>query len=120
MIRRPPRSTRTDTLFPYTTLFRSQLRAHHVGIDVPGGPGDDFRDRIISDILVAVTGAGRAYWRQRTEFMADFYGIYHRFKSTVISVSGESKAMGQNISAFGLLLGHDVRVSCREGVCKYW
>src|SRR3546814_15415827 len=25
MMRRPPRSTRTDTLFPYTTLFRSQL-----------------------------------------------------------------------------------------------
>src|SRR3546814_6798850 len=29
MIRRPPRSTRTDTLFPYTTLFRSlELRQH--------------------------------------------------------------------------------------------
>src|SRR3546814_4100761 len=27
MIRRPPRSTRTDTLFPYTTLFRSHRRA---------------------------------------------------------------------------------------------
>src|SRR3546814_12463664 len=27
MIRRPPRSTRTDTLFPYTTLFRSQIGA---------------------------------------------------------------------------------------------
>src|SRR3546814_14002863 len=27
MIRRPPRSTRTDTLFPYTTLFRSRRRA---------------------------------------------------------------------------------------------
>src|SRR3546814_17535202 len=26
MLRRPPRSTRTDTLFPYTTLFRSDLR----------------------------------------------------------------------------------------------
>src|SRR3546814_4985205 len=26
MIRRPPRSTRTDTLFPYTTLFRSEAR----------------------------------------------------------------------------------------------
>src|SRR3546814_1467834 len=25
LIRRPPRSTRTDTLFPYTTLFRSQI-----------------------------------------------------------------------------------------------
>src|SRR3546814_5983507 len=28
MIRRPPRSTRTDTLFPYTTLFRSADLAH--------------------------------------------------------------------------------------------
>src|SRR3546814_3503073 len=27
MIRRPPRSTRTDTLFPYTTLFRSEAAA---------------------------------------------------------------------------------------------
>src|SRR3546814_20973987 len=27
MIRRPPRSTRTDTLFPYTTLFRSRPRS---------------------------------------------------------------------------------------------
>src|SRR3546814_4720771 len=27
MIRRPPRSTRTDTLFPYTTLFRSEHQA---------------------------------------------------------------------------------------------
>src|SRR3546814_18165322 len=29
MIRRPPRSTRTDTLFPYTTLFRSGARVEH-------------------------------------------------------------------------------------------
>src|SRR3546814_20162901 len=28
MIRRPPRSTRTDTLFPYTTLFRSETIAN--------------------------------------------------------------------------------------------
>src|SRR3546814_10517595 len=31
MIRRPPRSTRTDTLFPYTTLFRSLAVGHHSG-----------------------------------------------------------------------------------------
>src|SRR3546814_4676330 len=30
MIRRPPRSTRTDTLFPYTTLFRSMRQRHRV------------------------------------------------------------------------------------------
>src|SRR3546814_10793875 len=29
MIRRPPRSTRTDTRFPYTTLFRSDFAAAH-------------------------------------------------------------------------------------------
>src|SRR3546814_3646054 len=32
MIRRPPRSTRTDTLFPYTTLFRSAVEI--IGVDI--------------------------------------------------------------------------------------
>src|SRR3546814_8450392 len=42
MIRRPPRSTRTDTLFPYTTLFRSQRakKAERAGI---GDGGDQLR-----------------------------------------------------------------------------
>src|SRR3546814_19987941 len=34
MIRRPPRSTRTDTLFPYTTLFRSIRTEERVAIDL--------------------------------------------------------------------------------------
>src|SRR3546814_9766461 len=34
MIRRPPRSTRTDTLFPYTTLFRSLLLAEQDGSEI--------------------------------------------------------------------------------------
>src|SRR3546814_7431191 len=38
MIRRPPRSNRTDTLFPYTTLFRSEL--HHLC-----GTGDRWAQR---------------------------------------------------------------------------
>src|SRR3546814_4661387 len=51
MIRRPPRSTRTDTLFPYTTLFRSggvparrawALRVHR---DEPAHPGRAHGDR---------------------------------------------------------------------------
>src|SRR3546814_14848339 len=55
MIRRPPRSTRTDTLFPYTTLFRSlALLAVHVGehrrvgqVDLVGGhrPGPHRAER---------------------------------------------------------------------------
>src|SRR3546814_16511000 len=34
MLRRPPRSTRTDTLFPYTTLFRSSA-AHLAALEFP-------------------------------------------------------------------------------------
>src|SRR3546814_4686688 len=37
MIRRPPRSTRTDTLFPYTTLFRSLLDARSGPAGGPAG-----------------------------------------------------------------------------------
>src|SRR3546814_7603707 len=36
MIRRPPRSTRTDTLFPYTTLFRSKLRRFRLAVAAAG------------------------------------------------------------------------------------
>src|SRR3546814_1410000 len=36
MIRRPPRSTRTDTLFPYTTLFRSPRSPFAPEVRLPG------------------------------------------------------------------------------------
>src|SRR3546814_6567637 len=39
MIRRPPRSTRTDTLFPYTTLFRSGAAGARGGLGRFGGVG---------------------------------------------------------------------------------
>src|SRR3546814_13448863 len=48
MIRRPPRSTRTDTLFPYTTLFRSFEMAGEepqVGIDVEFGADQALSER---------------------------------------------------------------------------
>src|SRR3546814_12924774 len=59
MIRRPPRSTRTDTLFPYTTLFRSAhaiianeiLPAFRQG-DYPGGIAAG-----VDAIILAIAGA---------------------------------------------------------------
>src|SRR3546814_1593083 len=41
MIRRPPRSTRTATLFPYTPLFRSRLAGEHVVAEVGGAQPRD-------------------------------------------------------------------------------
>src|SRR3546814_15238691 len=60
MIRRPPRSTRTDTLFPYTTLFRSLLL-----VEVHGGQRERHRRLFLQlqqDVEqgVAVLAAGQA------------------------------------------------------------
>src|SRR3546814_20638618 len=45
MIRRPPRSTRTDTLFPYTTLFRSVRELQHQ----PGAEDADSRGAFLDE-----------------------------------------------------------------------
>src|SRR3546814_18831798 len=54
MIRRPPRSTRTDTLFPYTTLFRSPIVASSKLVGVIFGGLDPLviveRDRLSGDV----------------------------------------------------------------------
>src|SRR3546814_11533000 len=50
MLRRPPRSTRTDTLFPYTTLFRSVLHAINTPI-------------ALEEIDIPVLGEGEALVR---------------------------------------------------------
>src|SRR3546814_20263744 len=65
MIRRPPRSTRTDTLFPYTTLFRSvlavvdppaQRRRVHAAV---GGRARGIRDQVVPHGRLARFGVGR-------------------------------------------------------------
>src|SRR3546814_1746918 len=57
MIRRPPRSTRTDTLFPYTTLFRSQ---HLIKVVMAvQGPGDKVFNNAAHD--------GSRHHRRRSE-----------------------------------------------------
>src|SRR3546814_19530709 len=60
MIRRPPRSTRTDTLFPYTTLFRSrssfieQPPFRHFAHD--SGTNDEIAEPLVSQTLLGVAG----------------------------------------------------------------
>src|SRR3546814_13932288 len=55
MIRRPPRSTRTDTLFPYTTLFRSTQHHGLRGLQ-PAHPMR--RER---ELMIAVVRMGRLF-----------------------------------------------------------
>src|SRR3546814_2385213 len=59
MIRRPPRSTRTDTLFPYTTLFRSRAGPGNAGLDVRGGTGPRLHPRPVRTARGDRAGGGR-------------------------------------------------------------
>src|SRR3546814_1690317 len=51
MLRRPPTSTRTDTLFPYTTLFRSLVKLAQMAADIPA-----LRELDINPLLVGADG----------------------------------------------------------------
>src|SRR3546814_12994074 len=69
MIRRPPRSTRTDTLFPYTTLFRS----HAVGGTAIQNLEDDtllINEELTASIVIArckLTNGGSRRWKIRLD-----------------------------------------------------
>src|SRR3546814_15139200 len=68
MIRRPPRSTRTDTLFPYTTLFRSPKAALYV--DFP-----DFSFWRLEIARASLNGGfGRAYAMTPADVLTDLSG----------------------------------------------
>src|SRR3546814_2955717 len=67
MIRRPPRSTRTDTLFPYTTLFRSERRAREA---VGYGQIDIAPHRFVDDREI-VCGISSRDLRDRGELVFD-------------------------------------------------
>src|SRR3546814_11378000 len=61
MIRRPPRSTRTDTLFPYTTLFRSEdrnaIEGEAVSIQLAATDADDAADALAFTLVSGPAGA---------------------------------------------------------------
>src|SRR3546814_11876327 len=58
MIRRPPRSTRTDTLFPYTTLFRSDQRYSYESECLAAGKKLDAGERC--NVIVKFNESGAA------------------------------------------------------------
>src|SRR3546814_3981570 len=78
MIRRPPRSTRTDTLFPYTTLFRSLILANSIGGSGGANNGSAGNSVDGNDVMVMVQHSGTAsgYWQVRDS--AKIFGMQAR------------------------------------------
>src|SRR3546814_11893138 len=114
MVRRPPRSTRTDTLFPYTTLFRSP------DLSVATAPSRASGDQA----GVGQQGRGGVRRVQRAQVLQDVPGggdeVCRRGRS------GEQEALGpadrrDRLQVAELLLRLPAleigRASCRERVC---
>src|SRR3546814_18061147 len=98
MIRRPPRSTRTDTLFPYTTLFRSLrnggverllavfgVELEEVGRGLDGGIALQRGGRV----LEALASIGHAFLAERFDALgSDLAGFDVRFDVRLVEFDG--------------------------------
>src|SRR3546814_2816895 len=110
MIRRPPRSTRTDTLFPYTTLFRSHAvaPAAHSGRNVTARstckkPGLQASNTSVAD-------CGFCGSRPRSEEHTSELQSLMRISYAVFCLQKKKKSRSQTIYVRGLILVtiHDV------------
>src|SRR3546814_20007113 len=103
MIRRPPISTRTDTLFPYTTLFRSDptrpTAALHAFLTTRAA---DLGLLAAAAVALATTGSMRY----------DTLGELRGWPVHAVSVGILLAALAKSAQEIG-------RASCRERVCQY-
>src|SRR3546814_16823452 len=97
MIRRPPRSTRTDTLFPYTTLFRSRLKAEIEAISRAQGN----RKR---EALTLISNRTKALLDKDLQEHSDFgevANVSFEFSGDWIAINGDKNRAG---SASGMVI----------------
>src|SRR3546814_11768200 len=106
MIRRPPRSTRTDTLLPYTTLFRSR----HVLQRRPSGCGSAALPR---RAVARRQAAGRS---AVTLGRRAFVGAGGLALAAFVSAAPFARVRAGNVAEIRMTIG---RAACRERVCQY-
>src|SRR3546814_19524656 len=116
MIQRPPRATRTDTLVPYTTLFRAVLDAQHFGVP-------QRRRRVF---VVGYLGDWRpaaAVLFERESLLGHPAPRREAGEDVAVgALAGTSPDRGRRIGADEAAAGYLVeigRASCRERVCQY-
>src|SRR3546814_21186107 len=107
MVRRPPRSTRTDTLFPYTTLFRSTVSDSRTLAEDRSG-----------DILVEkIEGAGHilaaCYLEQndKEKFVARLHGWIDDPEIDCILTTGRTAVTGRHVTPEALAQVEDKEIT---------
>src|SRR3546814_11867008 len=122
MIRRPPRSTRTDTLCPYTTLFRSEHHVDGEGQAVLVAEGHDATLHADVGVVLAEEADDAVVELVHVEVggVDDDVGLgLHRLEEAALALDrvGETLALRQRVAPpRALEIG---RASCRERVCQY-
>src|SRR3546814_20416129 len=115
MIRRPPRSTRTDTLFPYTTLFRSAAGSPHHGCEF-GWRMTSRRSpslRPPSSSLGCADLSYRPSWHNHTMLSSLCNRVdLIKIMAQVAQLAHRSRFATERYNEIG-------RASCRERVCQY-
>src|SRR3546814_14032454 len=111
MIRRPPRSTRTDTLFPYTTLFRSDDAEHR-------REGPDFSDAERHLLLIAVDIMDRRV--QRYLKVGSLQERVGQLMDARAREAAFAEAWQFRVEFLRKILTDQIgRASCRERGCQY-
>src|SRR3546814_15682366 len=125
MIRRPPKSTRTDTLFPYTTLVRSLVEQHLAELDGGGGRAATERAaEVARQVGEAVEGALRL---QRGDAVDAREQAVHRGAAALEGAAhlAHRREVAGHRGARGALahvgdVGEIGSSACRERVGQYW
>src|SRR3546814_3815285 len=113
MVRRPPRSTRTDTLFPYTTLFRSRRRLLEAAAEIvrqPDLPAGAPQQRRLDEVVAEDLAAEGLSARQHRQPAVLDEGLHadDRVVAPVVGIAlqpvGEAGRAGRAVDAAGELL----------------
>src|SRR3546814_13048307 len=134
MIRRPPRSTRTDTLCPYTTLFRSKPRLRAL-FPPPAPKLSPLKKILTQNVVTSAICCGLITWRHKMQQIVGFAGVSgaadclaarrrptrrqparsHHLRRD----AGSTERAGMETSECGLrVVSRQIgRAACREGVC---
>src|SRR3546814_11832407 len=111
MIRRPPRSTRTDTLFPYTTLFRSNLTPQQFSVLVT----------LLERREIAQTRLGGLVAMDPATVLGVVQRLAQRGLVAVRTDPDDGRRRLVQLTPDGHELAREEigRASCRERVCQY-